>query len=357
MKKIILLGPYPPLFSYGGPTRSIKNLSDLLSVSNNCIVISPTRNINGDKIDIKSYENEKVVFSNYPFLEILRNSKNLDIIWFNSFFNIKLFFLVLFCFFKRIKLIVSTRGQLSSKAINTSRPLLKYFFINSVKIFQKFFVFHVTDINEKEDVLKHFSKSKGINVIPNLASLKFKANYQKEVRFVFYSRIHKKKGLLIMLNYIKQNNLKQIKLDIYGFIEDLNYWNQCLDLMKDLENIRYCGQIENGELVNLSNKYSFFILPTLNENFGHVIIELLSLGIIPIISKNTTPFEEIIQSKVGLNFDLYSSHEFNESIQRALKFSNEEVDDLKKKVKEIFTEFTGLQENNKKEYVKFIKSL
>ena len=49
MKKVLLIGPYPPLFSYGGPTRSISALYESLKNSFNITVLSPNSNLDGSK--------------------------------------------------------------------------------------------------------------------------------------------------------------------------------------------------------------------------------------------------------------------------------------------------------------------
>ena len=114
------------------------------------------------------------------------------------------------------------------------------------------------------------------------------------------------------------------------------------------------GNIDDGDISILKNKYSFFILPTMNENFGHVIVELLSIGLIPMISKGTTPFDRIIEGKIKFNFSLNKSDELTNKIFQSKNLSNSQMKELKTKVKNIYSNLDEMQVNVKKDYINFI---
>jgi glycosyltransferase involved in cell wall biosynthesis len=81
-----------------------------------------------------------------------------------------------------------------------------------------------------------------------------------------------------------------VSLSIYGPAEDLEYWLLCqrqIELMPVNINIKYYGEVEHKIVPLVLSKADVFILPTLGENFGHVIFEALSVGTPVIISDNT----------------------------------------------------------------------
>ena len=82
MKKILIIGPYPPLFSHGGPTRSVRNLYKILSKNNIVKVLSPGRHINGKRVNLLKKD---IVFSDNHIIYILKNINEFDIIWHNSY--------------------------------------------------------------------------------------------------------------------------------------------------------------------------------------------------------------------------------------------------------------------------------
>lgn len=355
MKKILLIGPYPPLYSYGGPTRSIYGLHKLINNTGFiCNVISPNKNLNGSKIIINC-EDSKVVFTNNFYSTFTYNIKKFDVVWFNSFFDLKLIYIIGLKFLFNFKLVVSPRGQLSKKAISTSNSFLKLIFIKIIGLFSDSICFHSTSDHENNDI-NFFFKTCKVSLMPNLFSLIYSNNKSIKKNFLFYSRIHPKKGLLFLLQTLFDNNIS-INLDIYGFIEDKHYWNKCQKIISKLKNVRYQGQIKNGDISILKDQYTFYILPTLNENYGHVIIELLSLGIIPIISKNTTPFDIIFTNNFNLNFDLNSQTELISIFEKVKKMNENDLVVMKKTVIEVFKTIELNQQNIKKDYINFINQI
>lgn len=85
-------------------------------------------------------------------------------------------------------------------------------------------------------------------------------------------------------------NDKRIDFNIYGNIEDKDYWGKCRSYIPQMtENIRvkYCGEVKPDDVEKGFKEHDVFLFPTRGENFGHVIYEALSVGCIPIISDQT----------------------------------------------------------------------
>ena len=114
------------------------------------------------------------------------------------------------------------------------------------------------------------------------------------------------------------------------------------------------GNLDDGDISKLKNSYSHFILPTLNENFGHVIIELLSIGCIPILSKNTTPFDKEISSIFNLNFEISDKSDLKNVIDIANNMSDERFMELQSLVKPYFDSLNENQKKIKNTYINFI---
>ena len=355
MKKLLIIGPFPPLSSYGGPTKSIKNLYDVFSNTDIlCTILSPSRHLDGTKLkEVKN--NENVIFCKNQFFYLLANSHKFDVIWLNSFFDFKILILCLIKLFYNFHLIISPRGQLSDQAINTSNRVFKKLFIKVTLLFRSNLLFHSTSSSESKDISYYFKKNQ-ISIISNLFNLDYQPNNNKKSKFIFYSRIHKKKGLDILLKTIQMYNLK-IDLDIYGFIEDIDYWKLCKNYIDKCDEVNYMGNLVDGDISKLKDSYSFFILPTLNENFGHVIVELLSIGCIPILSKNTNPFDKETNKIFNMNFDLNSSTDFKRVLEKANNISLKDLLELKVKVKSYFNKINLTQNETKAKYIKLIKNL
>ena len=355
MKNLLIIGPFPPLFSYGGPTKSINGLNSIFSSSNvDFSILSPNSNLDGSKIKNINKSNN-IFYRTNQSVFLLKNFHKYEIIWINSFFDLKLLLLLLIRLFFNFQLVVSPRGQLSQEAISTSNPTQKQIFIQTIRLFKNYFLFHTTSDSETKNVKAIFKTIK-YKQISNSFNLNYKFNNVTKRRFIFYSRIHKKKGLDILLSTIQKYNIK-IELDIYGFIEDKDYWKKCENYINDIKGVNYMGSLDDGDITKLNNKYSFFILPTLNENFGHVIIELLSIGCIPILSKNTNPFDEDISSIFNLNFEISDKSDLKNVINMANNMSDEKFIKLKSSVRPYFDKLNENQEKIKKKYINFISDL
>lgn len=111
---------------------------------------------------------------------------------------------------------------------------------------------------------------------------------------ISYFTQEKPLGAIDALKKIKS----QVVFDIYGPAEDQNYWAQCQESAKLLpQNIRfqYCGALQPMQVPDKLAEYDLFFLPTLGENFGHVIAEALSSGL-PVLISDTTPWRDLAEN-------------------------------------------------------------
>jgi glycosyltransferase involved in cell wall biosynthesis len=122
----------------------------------------------------------------------------------------------------------------------------------------------------------------------------------QRARFVFISRVSEKKNLQLVLEAL-QFVKSEIDFDIYGPLEDADYWTTCLHLIGESpDNVRvtYRGILRPDQIQETFAKYDGFIFPTLGENFGHVIAESLAAGC-PVICSQRTPWTELLNKGGG----------------------------------------------------------
>ena len=83
-----------------------------------------------------------------------------------------------------------------------------------------------------------------------------------------------------------------VDLDIFGPVDSEPYWRCCQTAFAALPpNIRvnYRGSIPNERVIEALSSYDLMILPTLGENFGHVIYESFAAGC-PVLVSDQTPW-------------------------------------------------------------------
>lgn len=121
-----------------------------------------------------------------------------------------------------------------------------------------------------------------------------------ERRAVFLGRIVPVKGLDILLRSLRQFD-SPITLDIIGTEEDSVYTALCKRLVAEVSpevNVNLCGPIPHEEVREIVRSYDLMVLPTLGENFGHVIAEALSCGI-PVFCSENTPWTSVLRNGGG----------------------------------------------------------
>lgn len=372
MKKILIfVDSFLPGFKGGGPVTSIANLNTLINDTFDILIC--TRNCDfGDKIPYEHIESNKiVVYKNFKviYLEAINissiskisNEFKPDLFYLSSFFSKTTQLVMLYNkFFYKTNIIISPRGELQKNAleIKKNKKLIYLYFYKLFK-FYKNINFHSTDIIETNDI-KSLFKINNISQISNIAKIyNFDPLLKKkdELKIIFVSRISRKKNLHFALNIL--NNIKyNIIFDIYGPKEDLSYWQECEKIISLLPNnikVSYKGSLPQDEIVYKMREYHAFLLPTLSENFGHVIVESMQAGLIPIIS-DQTPWLDLENINVGWSLSLEDSDKFILAIKILYEMSDTEYKEISYSVMKYINKKTNLY-TLKNEYINFFNKI
>lgn len=319
---LVVCDHFRPGFKAGGPIVSVDTLTNALSDKLNILVVTRGRDM-GDREHYPDIHLDSVVSrggisvyyvdSFFGYLRALLFFR-FSVVYLNSFFSpfcFAFFFRTLFL--KRVRKIVAPRGELGEGALAIKR-LKKSFFISLFNLFRfaKKFTFHATSQEEAECISQIFGVSSV--VIPNISKLSSADRInsdktQKVAKFVFLSRIARKKNLLAALVALQTlDPMYEVEFDIFGPIEDKSYWDSCQELIDScLKNvkIRYLGPVRPSEISKVLQRYHALLLPTFNENYGHVIVEAMANGVIPVIS-DQTPWRNL--QELGVGWDVCLLH-------------------------------------------------
>lgn len=345
---LIFIDWFTPGFKAGGPIKSVTNIVQSLANDFDIFIITSDRDIE----DQQPYSN--IIFNTwikkdfysiaYLTPEIRTNfiknelaSTRYNNIYFNSFFSQHYTFEPLRIIHKlkvKSKIIIAPRGMLGKGALSI-KPIKKQLFIIIVKLFgfYKNVCWHATNIEEKNDIVSIFGNNSQIYIASNISIISTdKMPISKEVgelRLVFFSRISPKKNLEFALNILKKIANKNISLDIYGSIEDVAYWNTCKNIIeKSNLNAHYKGELTPSNVQKALSNYHFLFLPTLHENYGHVIIEALTSGCGLILSSNT-PWRNLKDKNIGYDIDLKDEMNFIEAINECLSLNQEQYNQVR----------------------------
>jgi glycosyltransferase involved in cell wall biosynthesis len=149
------------------------------------------------------------------------------------------------------------------------------------------------------------------------------------VRFVFLSRVSRKKNLEFVLELLGAT-VGEIGLDIYGPIEDPAYWRRCVEQIRRLPDsvrVSYKGPLAPEQVLQVFGSYHFQLLSTLGENFGYTIIEGFAAGC-PVLTSDQTPWRALPKSGAGWDLPLQDRAQWRETIQRCVDMDQSTYESL-----------------------------
>ena len=344
MKILIIMGGFLPGQKFGGPPISVDNFCTLMK-EEECFIV--TRDHEGG--EKKSYENIlhncwndrgncKVLYlqdNKYKkkSFNIIINQIHPDIIYLQGLFQSCVFPCLQLAKKHGIKVLLAPRGELCAGAFNVKKyKKISYIEIILVLRLLKNVHFQSTSDEETKAVKKwlHTDESH-IHYLSNVPSIPQKRFPRIEKisgkgKFVFLSRIHPKKNLKSAIKYFRHVSGEAV-LDIYGPIEDKEYWEECCKEIKKLpENIwvEYKGLVNHEQVHEVFSQYDAFLFPTISENYGHVIAESLIVGT-PVIISDQTPWRELVATRAGWDLDLNKPNLFEEAINIIISADNKEM--------------------------------
>ena len=180
-------------------------------------------------------------------------------------------------------------------------------------------VWHASTELEQDDVIRVMAPPRSrIHVArdltvprPSVAAVNPGRNREGPLRVCFLSRISRMKNLDYALKVL-QSIRHAVEFTVYGPIEDSGYWAECDALCRDMPgNVRvtYEGAVPHERVRNVLAKHDLFFLPSRGENFGHVLVEAWSSGLIALIS-DQTPWRGLATQGVGWDLPLNNDDAF-----------------------------------------------
>ena len=146
-----------------------------------------------------------------------------------------------------------------------------------------------------------------------------KIKYQNELNFVSVGRLHVDKGfdrvILALTKLRDEGLLHNFKYRIIGAGSEYDRLKQLIISNNMDDYIELCGRIDNPYPYVLAS--DLFIMSSIHESFGLVIVEALALGV-PILSVKLATIQELLDSKYGMIVDNDDSCLYN-GIKEILK--------------------------------------
>lgn len=338
---LVCIDWFEPGFKAGGPIRSVANLVNALKNDYEFYILTSAYDLGETKpypgIELNEWFDREGVFVKYlgekamTMSSVQSNIQEIepDVLYLNSLFS-KLFTIapLRLANRKRIKVVLAPRGMLGQGALEIKKGKKKVFLtLAKLSGFYKRVVWHASTTEEEYEIKKIFGKKAKVFIAQNIPIAQTKTldeildkKNTGTCRFIFLSRIATKKNLHLAIEAVQQLKSRMpVYFDIYGNIEDQEYFDSFKDQIKSYDNIHiaYKGVLNPAEIADVYLKADYMVLPTRHENYGHAIVEAWANGCPVIISKNT-PWKNLRVQDLGWDVDITDTKNLVNAMQESI---------------------------------------
>ncbi len=257
-----------------------------------------------------------------------------------------------------VPVIVAPCGEFSAGALSL-KPLKKKLFLTYANLVGHYagVIWKASFDSEKDEIRDVVGKEVDIMVAPDLVPRSILPEYSQDLKpkkevgaakFVFISRIVPKKNLGFFLERLLEIEEGTVEFDIIGPPEDAEYWQYCQDLIARLPaniSVTVSGGYPWKEALLRVCESHFFVLPTLNENFGYVFIEGLSAGC-PLLISDQNVWTDVDEKSLGWRIALDQPEKYVEQIKQCIAMGNEEYSDISRRARQYAVEWIARPEIN-----------
>ena len=290
--------------SYGGPPEVLKNQMDVINREKKIISVLRLNSLSYlFLIKCLLFKSYRARF--YKFL------KKFDIIHFHEIWSLKVIIVVYFANKILIKFFFVGHGYLDDWSIKqgyVKKKLFIKFFLQPA--YNSSHAAFFSTISELQEVKKNL-KIKDAFVIPNGLSLeKYKKRNLKDrikKKIIFFGRVHKKKGLNLLLNVIKKlpdDYFDQFYFEITGpgSSKDINNLKQIITDPSLQKRVKYNNPIYGNNKIEYLKNYDIFILPSFEEGDSIALKEALG-SYLPVIISRQCRLDIIEEYNAGIVVD------------------------------------------------------
>jgi glycosyltransferase involved in cell wall biosynthesis len=262
----------------------------------------------------------------------LCNAARGRVLYLNSFFDVHFTLLPLLAvklFAPKTPVVLAPRGEFSTGALSL-KPWKKQFYRKLLRrsgLLRKVLWQASTD-DERNDIRREIGASARIAVARNMREapqigdgvcLRLR---EDALSIVFLSRIARKKNLECLIHALALARAS-CTLTIAGPIADSGYWSACEQLIKDTGlsgSVEYVGEMEPEDVISFVSRFDLFVLPSLGENFGHVVLESLLAGT-PVVVSDQMPWRIVADHGAGLVAEIDQPQKVATAVERIAALS------------------------------------
>ncbi|HQY00756.1 MAG TPA: glycosyltransferase, partial [Flavobacteriales bacterium] len=312
---LVFIDWYKPYFKAGGPVRSMVNLVDHLADRIDFHIVTGDRDYmattNEADVPVDQWVNgesgERVMYvppskrSTATWRQLLKEKK-IDVVYINGLYSRWSTIVPLWLLRgSKQRRIVAVRGMLAAGPMKQS-ALKKRLFLFAMKATGCFkgVEFQATNDEEAQDIKRWIGPRVKVHLVQNLArrtdhvAVDPLSKIPGELRLVSLARIAEEKNTLYAIERL--DGVKgQVRFDLYGTVYDEAYFERCKAAIARLPasvDVQWHGQLPQEEGAGVLSKSHALFMPSVGENFGHTMLEALSVGR-PLLISDRTPWRDL----------------------------------------------------------------
>ena len=239
-----------------------------------------------------------------------------------------------------VPVILAPCGELGTGSLSL-KPVKKRLFLRYARHSGLYddVLWKASSASEEEDIRKAIGRSARIMVAPDLVPKQILPEYDQtfkpkkvpgNARFVISARIVEKKNIHFFLELLQNINEGEVTFDIIGPIEDAPYWKRCQKIIAGLPGniaVTSMGPLQQADAIKGVFDSHFFVLPSLNENFGYVLIESLAAGT-PLLISDQTMWRDLERHGVGWVIPLDRPDLYANKVRECISMNDERYSSL-----------------------------
>ena len=314
MRILHVVPTYLPATRYGGPIVSVHGLAKALARRGNEVDVFTT-NVDGDgdsAVPLQTavpLDGVNVHYFASTFRRVYRSPGmraalqasvgNYDVVHLHSVYLWPTFAAARLAQQRGIPYVISPRGMLVPELIARRNRLIKTVWLELIerRNFAHAAAVHFTSQQEWDDAKQVALPLPSPFVIPNGVDVPPLADVPRDPNLVlFLGRIHWKKGLDRLIAAMQQ--LPDARLVIAGGDEE----GLAATLPKD-PRVTFAGEVHGPAKDELLQRASLLVLPSLNENFGNVVLEALAAETPVVVTRGVGLAETVANADAGIISD------------------------------------------------------
>jgi len=323
---LVFIDWYKPHFKAGGPVRSMVNLAERSGSEVDFHIVTGDRDYTATAPNMElatdrwtALDSGEQVWYASPAGRTLRQWKALlagrtwDVVYINGMWSRWSSLLPLWLLRgARQRRIVAVRGMLAS-GVMVQKGWIKRALLLALRASGCFkgVEFQATNAGEVDDVKRWIGNDATVHLVPNIGrgrSMAAAEPITKQpgmLRLVSMGRIAPEKNTLYAIERL--NGLAgDVRLDLYGTIYDTAYWERCqaaIDQLAATVKVQWHGEVPPEKVPQVLADAHVVFMPSVGENFGHSMLEALSVSR-PLLISDRTPWRDLERRQAGWDLPL-----------------------------------------------------